>query len=76
MVRTDAEYMYMMNFRERIEKTRENYITYYMLQITRDETWFNEVKRKALEQDVSVDEMLHRDASWMYEHDILEMHRN
>jgi hypothetical protein len=74
MVRMDAEYMFMMNFEEKIEKTRNNYITYYKLLIKRDEAWYNQVKRKALEQELSIDEMLERDAVWMYEHDILGMH--
>lgn len=76
MVRMDAEYMFLMNFEEKIDKNRDTYITYYKLLIKRDDGWYNQVKRKALDQGLSIDEMLERDAIWMYEHDILGLHRN
>lgn len=75
MVHADAEFMFLTNFVEKVEKTPENYIRYYEIKIKSDWNWFEEVKRKASENNISVEEMLHRDAIWTYEHDILGMHR-
>jgi hypothetical protein len=75
MIQVDAEYMFMLDFNEKIEKTRDNYIIYYSLMIKNDPEWYEQVLRKAHENALSVEEMLHRDAAWMYEHDILGMHR-
>lgn len=75
MIRIDAEYMFMLDFEEKIEKTRDNYIIYYELTIKNDPEWYEQVLRKAHDNALSTEEMLRRDAVWMYEHDILGMHQ-
>ncbi len=42
-------------------------LKYYETIIRNDETWLKSVKEKALKQGLSLDEMIRRDALWMYE---------
>jgi len=75
MINATAEYLFFTEFKENIEKTRENYITWYKILIRSDSAWYEQVLRKAYEKGLTAEEMLERDANWMYEHDILGMHR-
>jgi uncharacterized protein (DUF427 family) len=42
-------------------------LKYYETIIRNDEAWLKSVKEKALKQGLSLDEMIRRDALWMYE---------
>jgi hypothetical protein len=75
MVRTDAEFLYFQDFQEKIPKTRENYILYFEIKIKLDWNWHQMVKDQAWEKGVSVEEMIHRNAVWTYENEILGMHQ-
>jgi len=75
MINSTAEYLYYTEFNDKIEKTPENYIAWYKILIRSDKNWYDQVLRKAYENALTADEMLERDAIWMYEHDILGMHR-
>lgn len=75
MINSSAEYLYYTEFNEKIDKTRENYIAWYKILIKSDQGWYEQVLRKAHDNALTADEMLERDAIWMYEHDILGMHR-
>jgi len=47
----------------------------YILRISRDPEWLETIMRKAELNNITTQEMLHLDAVWMYEHDVLGMHR-
>jgi hypothetical protein len=49
------------------EKTDENRIHDIELVIRNDTAWFNQIKRKAIQRGISVEEMLRLDAEWMYQ---------
>ena len=43
-------------------------VNYYILQIKSDSIWYENVKHKAKEKNISIDEMLKLDAQYMVEH--------
>ncbi len=75
MVNLDAEYMFVNDFNRIENKTPYDYYLYYELLIRRNPEWLAAVQNKAMEQNIALEEMIRRDAIWMYEHDILGMHR-
>lgn len=75
MVNIDAKYMFVNDFHKIENKTPYDYYLYYELLIRRNPEWLAAVLKKASEQNIAPEEMIRLDAIWMYEHDILGMHR-
>jgi len=65
MIRADAEYLYNQQQPELSE--RETKIREYERLIRADEKWLSDVKRKAEEKNISLDEMIRLDAEYMTE---------
>jgi hypothetical protein len=54
-------------FHAMYDSTREARIRFIEQVIRNDSHWFQEIKRKAKEGNISVEEMLRKDAMWLYE---------
>jgi len=75
IVNEHAEYILWEELQNKTDRIYQEHIEYYKLTIKRDPEWYSAVKLKAEENNVSIEEMLERDAIWTYEYNILGMHR-
>jgi hypothetical protein len=75
MVQEHAALIYLNEFQSFSEPSYAEYILFYILRIKQDTEWFGSVKKKAESYNIEVDEMLRQDAVWMYEYEVLGMHR-
>lgn len=66
MARIDAEYIFFTGFNDLKDKTRYDSIEHITLKIKQDPAWLAKVIQKAQEQQVTIDTMLYRDATFTY----------
>lgn len=75
LIEEHAGYILEAELESSATRTYEEHLLLYKLKMKHNPEWFESIKRKATESNLGVDEMLHRDAVWMYEYEILGMHR-
>lgn len=66
-LRIDAEFMTNQNLSE--SNADERKLQEIIKRITNDEAWFENVKKKAIENNISLDEMLRKDAEWVFQNE-------
>lgn len=68
-IHREAEFLFYEDSKNNPDKynSKNDVILSYELAIRSTPEWFKEIERKAKENNISVDEQLHRDAVWIYE---------
>lgn len=75
LIEEHAGYILESELESTTSRAYDEQIMLYKLKMKHNPNWFESIKQKATESNISVEEMLHRDAVWMYEYEMLGMHR-